>query len=217
MKMRVFPILLLLVMTLVMTACGDKGEENKEAAGDTGETFSLNLYADFSNGMPDGELLEKEIKLPVENEPASESQIVFSLADGLTEWTGLDFKLNDVSFPDNKSIVVDWSKDSTLIAGLDDREFKEDFHFYDAVSLNWFMMDSLATTIKGNMLIENVYYQSDAKPIEFPNPEDMAAQGLPILPVDQSYEGSAFFVAHADGKGDMPEDEGRGDAIPKTV
>lgn len=40
------------------------------------------------------------------------------------------------------------------------------------------------------------------KDLQFPNPEDMAAQGLPFLPVDQPYEGSAFFVTHAGGRGD---------------
>jgi hypothetical protein len=177
-------------------------------SGESTETFTLTLYADFSNGASDGEVKEKEIALPLENEPYSQSLIAFILADKLSEWTGLDFTLNDVFFTNYESVEVDWSKDSTLIAGLDDREQKEDFHFYDAVSLNWFMMDSLATTLKNNIVeTRSVYYLSDAQPITFPNPEDMAAAGLPELPIDQPYEGSAFFVAHADGRGDMMEME----------
>lgn len=175
-----------------------------ESSVDPEKTFSLTLYADFSGGESDGEVKEKVITLPLENEPYSQSLIAFILADELSKWTGLDFKLNDVFFSDCESIQVDWSKDATLIAGLDDREFKEDFRFHDAVSLNWFMMDSLATTLKNNMVeSRNVYYLSDKKPITFPNPEDMAAEGLPELPIDQPYEGSAFFVSHAGGAGDM--------------
>ncbi|MGI5939951.1 MAG: hypothetical protein ACOX8V_04575 [Thermoleophilia bacterium] len=207
---RTLPILLILIVALsvALSACGsnDTGQTttvpDSSATPGTEKTFNLTLYADFSNGSPDGNIEKKQITLPIENEPASQSQIAFALADGLTEWTGLDFTLNDVSFPDDESISVDWSKDSTLIAGIGDREFKEGFHFYDAVSLNWFMMDSLATTLKGNMEIANVYYQSEAQPITFQNPEDMAQQGLPELPIDQPYEGSGFFVAHAGGKGE---------------
>lgn len=163
---------------------------------------SLILYADFANGFSIGAIREKQITLPVETESASPSVIAFALAGGLSEWTGLDFTLNDVSFPTDESITVDWSKASTLIAGLDDREFKEGFHFYDAVSLNWFMMDSLATTLKRNMEVTNVYYQSEAQPVTFPNPVDMATQGLPLLPIDQPYEGSVFFLSHAGGQGE---------------
>lgn len=173
------------------------------------ETFTLTLYADFSNGASDGEIKEKVITLPLENEPYSPSLIASILAGELSEWTGLDFTLNDVSFPDYESVKVDWSKNATLIAGLDDREFKEGFRFSDAVSLNWFMMDSLATTLKNNMTEKtSVYYLSDAQPITFPNPEDMAAEGLPELPIDQPYEGSAFFVSHAGEAGDMSADGG---------
>lgn len=206
MTKRVLPILLILIVAL--SACGGNGtgqadsSPDSSVSPDTEKTFNLTLYADFSNGNPDGNIEERQITLPIENEPASQSQIAFALADGLTEWTGLDFTLNDVSFPDDESVIVDWSKDSTLIAGIDDREFKEGFHFYDAASLNWFMMDSLATTLKNSMEIANVYYQSEAQPITFQNPEDMAQQGLPELPIDQAYEGSQFFSAHAGGRGE---------------
>ena len=161
------------------------------------DEFYLTLFADFP-----GETLEKGADpLPVENEPASPSLIAFYLADELSAWTGLDFTLNDVSFGED-SITVDWSKGSTLIAGYDGREWKEDFRFFDGVSLNWFMMDSLAMTLKNNLDVTTVYYCSDGGSVTFPNPEDMAAQGLPELPVDQSYEGSTFFISHAGGRGD---------------
>lgn len=52
---------------------------------------------------------------------------------------------------------MDWAADSTLIAGLDDREQKEEFHFFDADSMRWFMMDSLWQTLKENFN-RDIYY-----------------------------------------------------------
>ncbi len=194
-------LLTLVILTVILAACGN-GSVREAPEPEVKETvISLTLYADFSNGLPDGNVEEKMITLPAEKEPASPAVIAIALADALTEWTGLDFFISDISFPDDDSISVDWSKDSTLIAGLDDREFKEDFFFFDAVSLNWFMMDSLAMTLKQNLDVSTVYYHSEGKPITFTNSEDMAIHGLPELPVDQPYEGSPFFVGHAGGRG----------------
>lgn len=204
---------LVLCLSLALAACNatpppDPGTDTPE-----GPVF-LTLCADFSNGaaVPEdnGSILRyKDVPLPAENEPASPALIAFYLADELSAWTGLDFTLNDVSF-DKDSITVDWSKESTLLAGLDNREQKDEFRFFDAVSLNWFMMDSLAQTLRNNLLVTTVYYCSDGQPITFSNPEDMAAQGLPELPVDQPYEGSAFFVSHSGGRGDLIEDDNSG-------
>lgn len=215
-----------LILALVLCACGGAGNPDasstqsvasqssaasqpsaaSQAQGGRGDLIpddgdGFVLIADFSGGSPEAFTEEKEIPLPPrEDMPPSDALVAFYLADALTEWTGLDFTLNDVSFSED-SITVDWSADSTLIAGLDDREQKEEFHFFDAVSLNWFMMDSLAETLKRNFDVATVYYCSDGGPVTFLNPEDMAWQGLPELPADQPYEGSAFFVAHADTKG----------------
>ena len=163
---------------------------------------SLTLVADFSNGSAGGEIQSKTLPLPPkESMPASQAVTALFLADALSEWTGLDFTLNDVSFDEN-SITVDWAASSTLIAGLDEREQKDAFHFYDAVSLNWFMMDSLAATLKQNLPVSTVYYSAEGGSVQFQNPEDMSLQGLPELPADQPYEGSAFFAAHAAEKGE---------------
>lgn len=204
MKNRSLLVLLVLMMLISVCPLGGAGQT-------AGKTLSLTLYADFSNGSPEGVIKEKQITVTVGDEPVSWSAIAFTLADGLSEWTGLYFQLNDVLFPDGESVVADWSRHSTLIAGVSDRGFEEDFYFYDTVSLNWFMMDSLATTFKRNMEITKVYYQSEAQPITFRNPEDMAAQGLPTLPVDQPYEGSAFFLAHAGGQGADDAEQGGDD------
>lgn len=205
MTKQVLPILFILVISLCV--CGVSAQTPEGV-------FNLILCADFSNGSSVGTVEESYIALPFESEPAAPSQIAFALADGLKEWTGLAFNLNDVSFPEEESIIVDWSKDSTLIAGLDEREFKEGFRFDDAVSLNWFMMDSLAATLKRNMEVATVYYRSEGQPLTFTNPEDMAEQGLPVLPIDQPYEGSVFFVSHAGGMGEEGADSSKGDLMP---
>jgi hypothetical protein len=182
------------------SALANVGEGSGNLFDEENDTLTLTLYADLSGGSEEEMGTTKDISLPLEGEPASPSLIAFTLADGLSEWIGLDFTLNDVTFGED-NVTVDWSADSTLIAGLDDREQSPDFGVYDAVALNWMMMDSLALTLKNNLDVSTVYYCSDGGPVTFTNPEDMALQGLPELPVDQAYEGSAFFVAHAGGQG----------------
>lgn len=210
------------LMLLCMTACGEKdtsglsatpsiasGEKDtpgpsatpSTASGEakTSNMSSILIFADLSAGNPDGEAdgLVQSKSIDMESPPDIEA-----LADALYQWTGLDFSLADAHIDGNRA-YVDWSADSTLVGGLGDRKQKEEFHFYDAVSLNWFMMDSLVRTIKENLPVDEVYFSMDGgNELVFPNPEDMAAQGLPVLPTNQTYEGSAFFVAHADGRGD---------------
>jgi predicted small lipoprotein YifL len=181
----------------------ETGESAEEEGGDitsgAADSFTLTLIADKNAGSTsDSFLATSVISLPIEGEPASPSLIAFALADGLTEWTGLDFTINDFIF-DGDSVTVDWSADSTLIAGLDDREQKEEFHMFDAISLNWFMMDAMAHTLRSNMDITEIYYSTDGGSVTFTNPEDMAAQGLSELPVDQPYEISAFYVPQSEG------------------
>lgn len=172
---------------------GDVFSDDPEATGFT-------LVADFSNGMTGAESQTKGIPLPSQNEmPASNALVALYLADELSEWTGLKFTLNDVRFNGN-SATVDWSADSTLVSGLGSRTQKEGFYFFDAVSLNWFMMDSLAQTLRHNLEVTTIYYSSDGGSVTFSNPEDMAAQGLAELPADQPYEGSTFFAAHANNR-----------------
>ena len=180
---------------------GAEGYGQGDLIADESEAFTLTLYADLSGGSEvEGMVTTKEISLPLEEMPGSPSIIAFVLADELSEWIGLDFKLNDVTFGED-SVTVDWAAESTLIAGLGEREQNPEFQVFDAISLNWLMMDSLAQTLKNNLDVETVYYCSDGGPVTFTNPEDMAAQGLPELPVDQPYEGSAFFVGHAGAQG----------------
>lgn len=118
------------------------------------------------------------------------------LAHELSELTGLDFNITDSKVDDGWS--VDWAADSTLIAGLDDREQKEEFFFFDCDSLNWFMMDSLWQTLTKNLNAENIYYTMDGgKELAF---EELYS--VKEFPSDIPYMGSEFYFAHTDVRGD---------------
>ncbi|NYB73649.1 hypothetical protein HZF24_05790 [Sedimentibacter hydroxybenzoicus DSM 7310] len=132
------------------------------------------------------------------------------LAESLSELTGLDFF---VDFTENdNAIYADWSPDSTLVANLDDREQKEEFFFFDADSMRWFMMDSLWMTLKENLGAEDIYYTMDGgQELEF---EYLYATN--IIPSDFPYPGYMFFKAHMDNKGELTDEDisDPGDSAP---
>ena len=118
------------------------------------------------------------------------------LAQELSKLTGLDFNITASKTDDGW--VVDWAAGSSLIAGLDNREQKEEFFFFDCDSLNWFMMDSLWQTLTTNLNAENIYYTMDGgKELTF---EEL----YPVneFPSDIPYMGSEFYFAHSDVRGD---------------
>ena len=118
------------------------------------------------------------------------------LADELTGLTGLDFTITASKADDGW--IVDWDADSTLVAGLDDREQKKEFTFSDQDSMRWFMMDSLWRTLSENLDTENIYYTMDG------GQELVFEELYPVneFPADIPYMGSGFYDAHADVKGD---------------
>ncbi|MDR1605359.1 MAG: hypothetical protein LBS10_11355 [Gracilibacteraceae bacterium] len=184
-----------LVLTLSLTACsgGEKPAATTPAPeAPPADAKTAALIADFSAGAEIPE--QKEYSWQYDG-----ALDIAMLADALSSISGLDFFV-DGRIEDGKAFIS-WRDESTLVAGLDDRTQKEEFYFFDALSLNWFMMDSLAATVKQNFpAVTEVYYSGEnGEPVVFPNPEDMALQGLPVLPVDMPYEGSAFFVAQAVG------------------
>lgn len=129
-------------------------------------------------------------------EYTGEKKTAEELAAALTELVGLDFTVT-VSTAD-EGLIVDWAANSTLVAGLDDREQKEEFHFFDNVSLNWFMMDSLCRTLTENLGVENIYYTMDGG-------KELTVKAMPssaVFPIDVPYMGSEFYEAHDDVKGD---------------
>lgn len=118
------------------------------------------------------------------------------LAQELSKLTGLDFNITASKTDDGW--VVDWAADSSLIAGLDNREQKEEFFFFDCDSLNWFMMDSLWQTLTTNLNAENIYYTMDGgKELTF---EELYP--VNVFPSDIPYMGSEFYFAHSDVRGD---------------
>lgn len=118
------------------------------------------------------------------------------LADELSKLTGLDFNITAGKTDDGW--IVDWAADSTLIAGRDDREQKEEFFFFDHDTLSWFMMDSLWHTLTENLDAENIYYTMDG------GKELTLKEVSPVneFPSDIPYMGSDFYFAHSDVKGD---------------
>ncbi len=153
----------------------------------------ITLCGDMSVGSSDGEawgLIHYSLRSDEEATPEN-------LAAQLTDWTGYDFHVNSIT-KDGGKLTVDWSVNSTLLAGLDDREMKEPFIFYDQASLNWFLMDSLWKTLLNNTDAEEVYYTMDGG-------KELTLEELypiHVFPTDIPYMGSPFYYAHADVQGD---------------
>ncbi len=153
----------------------------------------VTLYANFSMGSPTAaeHNLIKTKKVQMENVD------VAALAKALSEWSGLDFTINEATVTP-QAITVDWSAKSTLIANLDDRKQKEDFHFFDVDSMRWFMLDSLYDTIAKNFKDVPVHYTMDGgKELKFE-----ALTIMNVFPKNIPFMGSAFYEAHSDLKGD---------------
>ena len=151
--------LLAVAMLLSLAACsgGEQVTPETESSGQ-GESNGqeITLVADFSSGSEQAEeldLIQRETRTMEEATPEA-------MAQALSEWSGLDFTLNSAAVEEG-AVTVDWAVDSTLVAGLDDREQKEEFHFYDIDSLRWFMMDSLYSTLTANLGEVEVYYTMD--------------------------------------------------------
>lgn len=204
-KIKLVVIIILLLLTISGCNLWHPGtpEEYRVPVG------NYRLVADFSNGTLEGELkfMDKPIKSKFYDSKSKEKvyknenieEAIMEIADYLSEWTGLDFKLNSVENT-KEGLIVLWSEDSTLLAGLDDREQKEEFHFFDAVSLNWFMMDSLKSSIDTNVQTGPIYYQMDGKVLRFQNQEDMETQGVGLLYLDEPYYGSYYYVSKVSGE-----------------
>lgn len=159
------------------------------------QTVAATIVANFSCGSADAEELDLIKRLDVE---VADPVTVEALAAELTTWTGLDFFINSATI-DGETATIDWAANSTLVAGVDDRDFKEEFNFFDVASLNFFMMDSMLSTIMENFPVTEVYYTMDGgQPLAVRAEEDMASMGFPGLPVDLPYMGSPFYEAHND-------------------
>ncbi len=161
------------------------------------DNLDIDLYVSFAAGSVQVDELDL-IKTKAITVPEITAEII---AMELSEWSGLDFTLDDVK-QSEKTLTIDWSVDSTLIANLDDRTQKEDFYFFDSDSMRWFMMDSLYQSCMENMNIDEVYYTMDGgKELSFEELYPVA-----IFPADVPYMGSYFYFAYADVKGEVGEE-----------
>ena len=165
------------------------------ACGRTEESIRTDiLYAVFGD--------EDVREYPIEYSGAKKT--AEELARELSDLTGMDFTITASKTDDG--LIVDWAADSTLIAGRDDREQKEDFRFYDYDSMSWFMMDSLWRTLTENLDAENIYYTMDGgQELVLEN----LSSSINTFPSDVPYMGSGFYAAHDDVRGDegSTEDE----------
>ena len=181
--------LLAAAMFLFLAACdGEQVPPQEESGGK-----EITHVADFSSGSEQAEeldLIRRETRTVEDATPQA-------LAQALSEWSGLDFTLNSAAVEEG-AVTVDWAANSTLVSGLDDREQKDEFHFYDIDSLRWFMMDSLYSTLTANLGEIEVYYTMDGG-------QDLAFDELypvNVFPSDIPYLGSPFYFAHADVQGE---------------
>ena len=186
--------LLAAAMLLSLVACsgGEQAPPETESSGQ-----EITLVADFSNGSE----LAEEFDLIQTETGIAEEATPGAMAQALSEWSGLDFTLNSAAVEEG-AVTVDWAADSTLVAGLDDREQKEEFSFHDIDSLRWFMMDSLYSTLTANLGANlgevEVYYTMDGG-------QDLSFDELypvNLFPADTPYLGSPFYFAHAGGQGE---------------
>lgn len=191
--------LTLAILICLLSACGRASSSGDSASSKQAEPLQSEeestqtdiLYAVFS--------AEDVKEYPIEY--IGDKKTAEELAGELTGLTGLDFFITASKTDDGW--IVDWAADSTLIAGLDDREQKEEFHFFDHDSLCWFMMDSLWRTLTENLNAENIYYTMDGgRELFF---EELYS--VNVFPSDIPYMGSEFYFAHADVRGDDEQDE----------
>lgn len=187
-------ILALAVLICMLTACvntpssgGQNSSKPTSSSQNTTESTQTDiLYAVFSADRV------KEYPIEYTGTPKTAEE----LAQELSELTGLDFFITASNTDDG--LIVDWAADSTLIAGRDNREQKEEFFFFDEDSLRWFMMDSLWRTLTENLGIENIYFTMNG------GQKLVFDELYPVkeFPSDIPYMGSGFYFAHDDVKGD---------------
>ncbi len=142
----------------------------------------VTLYANFT--AKNGEVFFKESLL--------EQVTAFSLAEELSKWSGLRFSLQSVRATKN-SITIDWATDASLFSSLPQIAQKEHFTFHSLDALRWFMLDSLAHTLRKNLSIEEVYYTMHGGQ-ELMLPQLQPQNTFPLL---EPYVHSPYYTAKA--------------------
>lgn len=175
--------LLISMLCAGLTGCGSlSSPDEKEIGGDLNTAV---VWAQMPSQSAEDALLGSITYYSYETITPEE------LMKELTDWTGLDFFVS-ISYDDKGNMFVDWKSDSTLIANLDDREQKEEFFFFDADTMRWFMMDSVWMTLQKNFNTEIYYTMDGGKTLQFEElyPANVFDTGIP-------YMGSAFYFNHA--------------------
>jgi hypothetical protein len=187
-KLKACPLaLMILLLTAALCAC-DQADNTSEPQDEPDDGEGLTTAAvifDFSCGSAEENLIW-------ETEYSYDEIAAEDLIESLGRISGLDF-FASVTLNEDGGAVVDWAADSTLIAGLDDREQKADFHFFDADSLRWFMMDSMYRTLQNHLGADEIYYTMNGG-------NELAFDELfpvNVFPSDIPYMGSAFYFAHS--------------------
>ena len=191
---RALAILLAALLALGLAACGRDTKEEGTVFGQG--SASLILVADFSCGSEEPNRKEYTWRY----DDGGNGPAVMDMAAALSELTGLDFALLDVTAAGSTGMLVDWSPEGSLF-GMGEREQKEEFFLFDYDSTVWFMLDSLYQTIVRNipaMRTKDIFFTMDGgKELAL---ENLAYPGTFTL--DTPYMGSAFYFAHAGGRGD---------------
>ena len=194
-------LLALLILCGSFFACStdspeDNGDGSSSAYGDVSDTeeneaqtaltyFDASLYADHRCGNDDSSLITPyTLKYP-----SSSAYDPVLLSELLTELTGYNFAVNSYSIAENGSYTVDWAATGSLFGNSDDLP-SDIFKLHDYDSLAWFILDSMATTVKNNFGCPYVYYTMDGGK-ELKLPELKLVQSFPS---DVPYLGSPFYV-----------------------
>ncbi|MDR1463906.1 MAG: hypothetical protein LBJ11_01215 [Oscillospiraceae bacterium] len=102
------------------------------------------------------------------------------IAAALTDLTGANFSIASRTDPGTGAIVVEWLPDAALLGGDYDRK-NEDFQFYDAESLDWFMMNSLSRSIRETLGKPDVFYVMNGnEPLKLPAIDYTPEAGIPF-------------------------------------
>lgn len=200
-KTRILVGLIAMLMPLtLLSACKNESESSSDKS-TTSTTSQASTTSETSKETEKNATLVTDMSFGSGN--ISKHQFSYSgtltveiMAQGLSELTGLNFAIKE-SNSANGSISVDWSTESTFIAGLGDIEQKEEFFMFESVSLTWFMLNSMYQTIlENNGGNVDVFYSMDGgKPIMN---EAFEPDGLPV---------DIAFTGSSEGRGDIIDDD----------
>lgn len=169
MKMKKFLVmclaaLLVLSITACGTAAGGSQPSDITSSSQTEEDSSSNSDSDSDSSEIVPEMITGTLYAPFSQNDVLEVDFNYeegtctpeSIADALTEWTGLVFDIS--SSMEGDIVMVDWKSSSSFAEGEPPAPQKEGFEFYDQETMRWFMLNSLCSSIQANMEASDVFY-----------------------------------------------------------